>query len=1522
MVKSKYLQSISAAGILILLLLLMPSGRAFAQSYGWRVEGCPWGGPYGPFASATNAYNACIATYWAGGGISSVAWSMGGEYTGPGESYPACTDPPTSAGVSCYVEIFQSLNGGLWEHYAWDSLQSENSPQFWISGYAAPLSDCGTCNNAGDPINPATGNVLSIETDIAFHGASAIAYRRYYNSNDSTGVDGVPGWRHSYDRYINVIYSNPGGVYAYPTLMLSSQYTTPATACNSGFNDIKYYVPGWSSASASYSNGVCVVSLNSVTIATPPIYSAPIANPPQSSPIEYDVVRDDGQILRYPVQGAVVTNPAGISIRLVVTGSGFTVTDDDDNVESYNSSGVLQSITSRSGVVQTIFYSGGLFSGVTDSFGNSISVARNSQNNIGSVSVSGAGTVQYTYNSTHQLTQVTNLDSTTQGYTYDSRFTNALTGIIDENGITYSTWTYNAQEQGTQTQEAGSVNTVNLTYNWSGTTTTTDALGASRTFSYTHVGDINKVAAISGSQCPTCQESASTTYDGYGWVASRKDYNGNLTCYANDPVRGLELERVEGFASGSTCPSNLSTYTPQSGTLQRKITTAWNSTWREPQTITEPNRTTSFTFDSYGNVLTKTITDTSVTPNVSRTWTYVYYNSGLYGQVHTLTGPRTDITTDVTTYTYYNCTTGGECGQIDTIANGLNQVTTVTSYNDYGLPLTITDPNSVVTTLAYDARERLTSRQTSTETTGYSYYPTGLLKTVTLPDSSTLTYSYDNAHRLTKITDGPGNYITYTLDAMSNVTGASSYDSTGVLHRTHTRAFNTLSELYQDINAAGTSAVTTTYGYDSNANQTSIDAPLSRNTANQFDALNRLSQLTDPNSGITKLAYDANDNLASVIDPRTLTTSYTHDGFNEVTKLVSPDTGTSTSTYDSGGNLKTATDARSAVATYSYDALNRVTQVAYTDQTINFTYDAGTNGVGRLTGASDANHSMSWTYDTLGRVTGKGQTMGTVTKSVGYSYTNGDLVSLITPSGQTIVYSYTNHRITSITVNGTMLLSSATYDPFGPANGWTWGNSSTVTRSYTEDGVPNQIVTAGVTNGYTEDNALRITGISDSGLSSNTWTFGYDLLDRVTSGSSSALTRGYTYDANSNMLTETGTVAYTASITSTNNQIASTTGGIARTYGYDNAGNTTSYTGDSFTFNDRGRMSEAIVSGSATNYVYNALGQLIKKSGNGGTTLIVYDEAGHVLGEYTSSGALIEETIWMGDTPVATLQPNGSSVSIYYIHSDHLGTPRKITRTSDNGLMLRWDPDTFGSLAPNTDPAGLGTFTYNLRFPGQYALSESGLYYNYFRDYDPQTGRYIESDPIGLRGRNYSTYGYTNDSPISRKDPFGLATVVIVGGPTPTNPLGHVSIATTSSGIYSFGTLTPYNSTTPTPLGSSVTDFLMDQANYRDSTAYIINTTPAQEAAIIADLQSQTNPLPRVPGPDSSDTCASRTNHALRKGSMIDFSNPYSFLYSSPLPESSAMIASFYSRITGGSTVVIPMGTTSIPQILNQFNPH
>jgi RHS repeat-associated protein len=177
-------------------------------------------------------------------------------------------------------------------------------------------------------------------------------------------------------------------------------------------------------------------------------------------------------------------------------------------------------------------------------------------------------------------------------------------------------------------------------------------------------------------------------------------------------------------------------------------------------------------------------------------------------------------------------------------------------------------------------------------------------------------------------------------------------------------------------------------------------------------------------------------------------------------------------------------------------------------------------------------------------------------------------------------------------------------------------------------------------------------------------------------------------------------------------------------------------------------------SGSSTSYLYNALGQMIEKSGTLGTTIFVQDESGHLIGEYDGSGNLIEETVWLGDIPVATLRPNGSSVNIYYVHTDHLNTPRKVSQPSSGTLAWRWDADPFGTTADNQNPGGLGTFVYNIRLPGQYYQAETGLNYNYNRDYDPTTGRYVESDPVGLYG-GLSTYAYAGDAPPIFIDPFG-----------------------------------------------------------------------------------------------------------------------------------------------------------------------
>jgi RHS repeat-associated protein len=143
-----------------------------------------------------------------------------------------------------------------------------------------------------------------------------------------------------------------------------------------------------------------------------------------------------------------------------------------------------------------------------------------------------------------------------------------------------------------------------------------------------------------------------------------------------------------------------------------------------------------------------------------------------------------------------------------------------------------------------------------------------------------------------------------------------------------------------------------------------------------------------------------------------------------------------------------------------------------------------------------------------------------------------------------------------------------------------------------------------------------------------------------------------------------------------------------------------------------------------TSWLINGLGQRIAQINvSVPEFFFVYDEAGHLTGKYDGGGNLLQETVWLGDLPVAVLQPGGR----FYIAPDHLGAPHQITGAGGAAVWL-WHHDPFGKGDPS------GAFSYDLRFPGQFFDQSTKLHYNYFRDYDPRLGRYIESDPIGLAG--------------------------------------------------------------------------------------------------------------------------------------------------------------------------------------------
>jgi RHS repeat-associated protein len=194
-----------------------------------------------------------------------------------------------------------------------------------------------------------------------------------------------------------------------------------------------------------------------------------------------------------------------------------------------------------------------------------------------------------------------------------------------------------------------------------------------------------------------------------------------------------------------------------------------------------------------------------------------------------------------------------------------------------------------------------------------------------------------------------------------------------------------------------------------------------------------------------------------------------------------------------------------------------------------------------------------------------------------------------------------------------------------------------------------------------------------------------------------------------------------------------------------------------FVYGDNGRMKRASKAGVPTDYLYNGRGERISKAGadvTGGVQFLAFDVDGKVLGEYSTVAATpVMETAYLGTTPVVAL----SQGTVRYVFADHIDTARVLTSSIDNAIVWRWDQaDPFGTAMPNENPVGAGTFAYNLRFPGQVYDRESGLHYNYYRDYDPQTGRYVQSDPIGLED-GINTYGYVGANPLQMVDPLGLA---------------------------------------------------------------------------------------------------------------------------------------------------------------------
>lgn len=759
-------------------------------------------------------------------------------------------------------------------------------------------------------------------------------------------------------------------------------------------------------------------------------------------------------------------------------------------------------------------------------------------------------------------------------------------------------------------------------------------------------------------------------------------------------------------------------------------------------------------------------------------------------------------------------------GDLQSITNAVGLVTVVLGYDDSGRATALLDPTGLVTEFEYDSRGRLTARklrgedgthETDDQILRLDYWPTGLLRQVTAPDGSFTEYTYDDAHRLTTIADSEGNQLGYVLNSASERLQEFVLDEGGTLLRTLSRAYDSLSDLRTQTDAYGRN---TQFTYSARGNlETVIDARL-RTARYEFDRLDRLVRGFADVGGIdaeTEYHYDALDQLTKVTDPKGLDTDYTYNGLGDLLELASPDTGSTTYTYDTAGNRASQTDARDVTTSYSYDALGRLTAISFPTpgRNVSFGYDVDPSGLcqgvgedylaGRLVTVLDASGSTRLCWDRFGNLVRKVQTTEGRVFTLRYSYdTAGRLTSLVYPDGAEVDYLYdAQGRVSEIGVrpaNGLrqVLLTQATHHPFGPTAGWTYGNGRQMKRTLNKNYQPSAVEVTGpggLDLGYVFDAVGDLETLRSAAPTSPARRrFEYDGLARLIrsrDGVSLEILEDYDYDATGNRTSAgqrvevpagPGSGSGTFELQATPYEYDATSHRLTRVGGeprqYDDSGNLTSI-GDPgqpggprlvFHYDEPGRLTAVDTSsGTAASYLYNGRGEQVRKAtGSGLERFFVYDEAGQWLGEYDATGSPAQQVVWWNGLPVGLLVGAGRTQRLLYLEPDALGTPRAVidpSRGPEGTAIWTWDAagEAFGKTSPNDDPDGDGVgFGFDLRFPGQRFDSVSGLNQNYFRDYDSATGRYVQSDPIGLTG-GINTYAYVGGNPMTRIDPLGLA---------------------------------------------------------------------------------------------------------------------------------------------------------------------
>jgi RHS repeat-associated protein len=1046
--------------------------------------------------------------------------------------------------------------------------------------------------------------------------------------------------------------------------------------------------------------------------------------------------------------GFIPLAPATGSLTTDSTTGTYTLTRKDGVKYFFTSAGYLSSIQNRNGQALTLTRDGNnnllsvsdsqqqlsfgygsnlLLSTVTDLSGRTISLAYDASGNLISETDPAGNITQYSYDSLNNLASVTLPNGVVQVQNTFGPF-GAVVSQTNANGFT-TTFSY-ASPPGTGpttiTDSLGHVTVHN--YPAPGTSLTAiqsivDPLGHTTSFTYgqtvtySYKGNPYNVFFGSAACPPECGVSGSFT------VAAP------LQTGTEFLVTPLFFSFTDGVATLTTTSASnpFAVVTDSSGAI-----TGWNIFLTTPgyfiATGTNPPGCVGCgVLDGSGD---NGVSQGAQISNDPGTWTVSVASGNNIASITDANGHTSNFTYDA-------------LGNILTNTDPLGNTTTFT-YNVFSEPLTNKTPRGNTTSLFYDAKGNLlTVADPLGDTTALTYDTAGHLLTVTDPKGNTTSFAYGAcSFCVSTITDPIGNVTSFAYDSINRP-----LSSTDANKHTSSVTYDALSRVTSLADALGNQ---TLFAYDSVSHLTGVTDANKNVTSYGYDPVGNLTLVTDAMGHNTTYTYDANNNLSSFTNGNSHITSYGYDTANRLLKATSPKKEITSYTYDAKGNVVSITDGNGRTTNYSYDADNRQTGIAYADgSTVAYTFDADGDRLNMM----DAHGTSSYAYDALNRILSIAFPGG---NNLQYSYdAAGNKTSLQYPDGSAFAYSYDQDNRLLQLVDSQSRNTSYVYDPAGNVTRLTYPN--------------------GVTQQFGYDAANRLS----------------QLVDQNAAGLFRALTYALDAVGNRTMVTDNG-VATKYAYNAINELKSSTTAKAKTTWNYNGVGNRTQqvaptgitpYTYDAaermltagpatFTYDKNGNRLTEVSPFGTTTYAYDLSNRLVSVVSPTGTSSFAYDGDGTRVSQTTPLGAYSYVDDTNGSFPLV-ISENGPDGAINY------GYGLGLLESSNAVFNYFYSLDGLGSVSNLTDATGTVQQTYSydawgnslaqigsigtknkFQFAGQAIDPATGLYFMRARYYEPSTGRFLRKDPFPgfeIDPITLHHYVYARNNPVRFTDPTGLS---------------------------------------------------------------------------------------------------------------------------------------------------------------------